>query len=118
MKRSKRENPDYRMERIVYGADRHSAKKLMRVFLKILSKDKKSDGIGVQYTYHPLRRKAEYAIEGHVKTIAKCVKAFAKFVRKQETAAAKAEAMKWKAQPMAMGKYYTMKSGRTPDKNA
>lgn len=97
------------LERIVLGTDRKSAQKLRRVFIKVLSKDKKSDGMNLSYSYHPFRKKADYTVEGHPKTVTRCLRAFGKFVKKQEKIALKVEMQKAKAQPIPMGKYYTMK---------
>lgn len=101
-----------RLEKIVYGADRRSAQKLRNVFMKILSKDKKSSELSLSYTYKPFRKKANYTIEGGAKTVAKCIKAFDKFVLKQEKTARKLELQRMKAQPIAVGKYYTMKTAK------
>ena len=100
------------MERIVLGADRKSAKQLLKIFMKLLSKDKKSDGMRLSYSYRAFRKRAEYTIEGHPKTVSKCLGAFEKFVSKQERLRLRMETQNAKAQPMATGKYYTMKSAK------
>lgn len=101
-----------RTERIVLGTDRRTAQKIRNMLIKILSKDKKSDGVQFAYTYKPFRKKADYTIEGAAKTVAKCLKAFDKFVMKQEKTALKLEQQRVKAHPIARGKYYTMKSAK------
>ena len=100
------------LERIVLGTDRKSAQQLRKVLIKVLGKDKKSDGMQLTYLYRPFRKKAEYTIEGHPKTVKKCLGAFEKFLKKQEQIALKIEMQKQKAAPLPKGKYYTMKSAK------
>lgn len=101
-----------RIERVEYRTDRRTAQKLRNLFMKLLSKDKKSDGISLSYTYKPFRKKADYTIAGNEKTVLKCLRALTKFVRKQEKIQAKREAEKEKAVPIVRGSYYTMKSAK------
>ena len=96
------------LERVVLKTNKKSAMKLRRTFMKVLMKDKKSSGMELRYTYHPLGRRADYTIQGHPKTVTKCLRAFSRFVKKQEKAAARRDGLK-KLKPMATGKYYTMK---------
>ena len=96
-------------ERIEYRADKKSAQKVRSLLMKILSKDKKSDGIGFSYTYKSFGKKAEYVISGRSKTVLRCVAAFHKFILKEEKKAKKREAEGAKATPIARGSYYTMK---------
>lgn len=100
------------LERVVLGTDRKSAKQLLKIFMKVLSKDKKSDGVRLDFSYRPFRKRAEYTIEGHPKTVSKCLGAYEKFVLKQEKAVARAEEARCKAKPIAMGKYYKMKAAK------
>ena len=103
------------LERIVLGTDRKNAQKLRRVFIKVLSKDKRSDGLQLSYSYHAFRKKADYTVVGHPKTVAKCLRAFGKFVAKEEKVARKLEMAREKrakATPIATGKYYTMRSAK------
>ena len=97
------------LERIVLGADRKSAQQLRKILIGILAKDKKSDGIRLSYLYRPFRKKAEYTVEGHPKTVGKCLAAFEKFLKKREKRALKMEMAQAKATPIPQGKYYTMK---------
>ena len=101
-----------RLEKIVYGTDRRYAQKIRNAFMKILAKDKKADGVRLTYIYKPFRKRADYTIEGSDKTVRKCLKAFRKLVLKEEKAVRAIEAQKYKAQPMAVGKYYTMKTAK------
>lgn len=108
---------ELKLERIVLGADRNTAQQLRKLFMKVLSKDKKSDGMNLSYVYRPFRKKAEYTIEGHPKTVLKCLGAFGKFVKKQEKIALKVEMQRAKAQPIPTGKYYTMKPAKERKKH-
>lgn len=100
------------MERIVTGSDRKTAQALRKVFLKVLSKDKKSDDVKLTYVYRAFRKKADYAIEGSPKTISKCVKAFDKFVKAQEKKAQKKAKKAEKSAMMPKAKYYAMKPSK------
>jgi hypothetical protein len=101
-----------RMEQIVLGMDRKNAKRLLNIFMKLLSKDKKSAGMRLTYSYRAFRKRAEYTIEGHPKTVSKCLGAYEKFILKQEKAAARAEEKRCKAKPIKTGKYYKMKPAK------
>ena len=101
-------NKNETLERIVLGTSRKSAVKLRRTFMKVLMKDKKSSGIALDYVYHPFRKRADYTIKGHPKTVRKCLRAFSKFVKKEEKAAARRDGLR-KLKPMATGKYYSLK---------
>ncbi|MBR2907585.1 MAG: hypothetical protein IKC26_11700 [Clostridia bacterium] len=101
-----------RIERIEYSADRRTAQRLRNLFMKILSKDKKSDGISLSYTYKPFRKRADFTISGNEKTVLKCIKALGKFALKQEKTEAKRERDGMKATPIAKGSYYTMRSAK------
>ena len=96
-----------RMEQIVYRADRKTAKAIMKLFLKILTKDKKSDGMNFSYTYR--RKTARYTVEGDEKTVKKCLSSFDKYVKKYEAALKKIEKERAKARPLNVASYYTMK---------
>ena len=107
-----KKNQPVTLERIVFGADRRSAQKLRKMLIGVIAKDKKSDGLRLAYTYRPFRKRAEYTLEGHPKTVGKCLKTFEKFMKKREKLALRAELRKTKAAPMPplpKGKYYTLK---------
>jgi len=96
-----------RMEQIVYKTDRKTAKTIMKLFIKILMKDKKSDGMNFTYSYR--KKTANYTVEGDKKTVKKCLTAFDKYVKKYETRVKKLEEQRNQAQPIAVANYYTMK---------
>lgn len=96
-----------RMEQIVYSTDRKTAKTIMKLFLKILTKDKKSDGMHFTYSYR--KKTANYTVEGDKKTVKKCLSAFDRYVNKYEARVKKIEEQKNKAEPLQVAKYYTMK---------
>jgi hypothetical protein len=96
-----------RMEQIVYRADRKVAKAIMKLFLKILTKDQRSDGMNFSYSYR--RKTAHYTVEGDEKTVKKCISSFDRYVKKYEANLEKIEKAKQMAQPLKVAKYYTMK---------
>ena len=104
-----KEKKNLTLERIVLGTDRKNAQTLRKLLIKVLAGDKKSDGLRLTYLYRPLRRRAEYTVEGHPKTVKKCLTTLEKFLKKQEQIALRLEAERAKAQPLPKGKYYTMK---------
>lgn len=104
-----KEKKNLTLERIVLGTDRKSAQTLRKLLVKTLAGDKKSDGMRLDYLYRPMKHRAEYTVEGHPKTVKKCLAVFEKFLKKQEAVAAKLEAARMKAEPIPKGKYYTMK---------
>lgn len=99
----------FRIEEISFTTDRRTAERLRSVFMRLLAKDKKSDGVGLLYSYKPLRKRACFTIGGGDKTVLKCVRAFGKFVRKKERADAKREEASMRGVPMARGSLYAMK---------
>ena len=88
------------VERLTLDADKKSAEKLRKRFLKVLAKDTKSEELHLEFRYNLFRSCAEYLVIGHPKTVKKCLAVMKKFVKaldkkqKQKEEKARKEAQK------------------------
>ena len=92
--------------------DKRNAEKLRKSFLKVLSKDKRSEEIHLEFHYNAFMRCAEYLVIGHPRTIKKCLSVMKKFVRALDKQAKQKEKKEQKAWEMPKGTYYEPRKGK------
>jgi hypothetical protein len=92
--------------------DKKNAEKLRKSFLKVLSKDKRSEEIHLEFRYNAFMKCAEYLVIGHPKTIKKCLAVMKKFLKTLDKKAKQKEKKEQKAWEMPKGVFYEPKKGK------
>ena len=100
------------VERLTLDADKKSAEKLRKSFLKVLAKDTKSEELHLEFRYNLFRSCAEYLVIGHPKTVKKCLAVMKKFVKVLNKKQKQKEEKARKALELPKAVYYEPKKGK------